>query len=304
MGNQLQQRWVRWLVSQGLPPDHVARVLEIDPAEVEVLAPWSGRGVALRVDGPPRRHWREMIAAQTATKIRRLDELGYDPGRIAAILAIRRADVVDFLARSKPLRTPKNGTPVLTRPRDRSEHRQAMATIRRRQRRRPPAEPPDEWGYRHVYACAEIADQTTPAPIVPAIVAVEVPELVAVEARADVQAGAELPLAGEWEPHFGRRDRRGSHHQRSVLDFALAQEIRKVWAAGGITQRELAARYYISLSTLKRVLSGQSYAEPDTPPAAAELPATSPSPPPPKRRTTKPRARGTVQQDWDYRDNG
>lgn len=127
------------------------------------------------------------------------------------------------------------------------------------------------------------------AAVEPAIAA----ELVAAEAAAELPATS---AGEEWES-----DRpRGSRHPRSMLDFALAEEIRAEWARGGITQRELAMRWCISLATCKRALSGRSYAAPDPP--AEDVPT--PAAPPPRPRTPKPRVRATEQRDWDYRDDG
>ena len=50
-------------------------------------------------------------SAESATKIKRLASLGYDPGRIAAILCIRRAEIADFLERLEPARPERTGTP-------------------------------------------------------------------------------------------------------------------------------------------------------------------------------------------------
>lgn len=345
----LDKRWTRWLDSQGLPSGHIARVLDVDQADVdEVLSrrpfcqftietedavrrlasegrtcPEIGAELGMHrqtvhtivhrspipAPSPPPRSRGKGIHGPTATKVRRLTELGYDPARIAAILAIRRADVIDFLDRTRPLRRPKNGTAELTRPRDRTEHKRAMATIRRRERRRrPPAEPDDDgWTYRDLdprgleVARLSVGVLSDPAPS--AIAAAELPELVAAEACAEHdQAGDELPAtsAAEWGNRFGAAPvPTGSRHPRAMLDYDLAEEIRAEWARGGVTQRELALRHFISLATLKRVLSGQSYASPDGPTAAAETPTAGPTT---DRRPRKPRARARVCRDWAYRD--
>jgi hypothetical protein len=294
----LLTRWVRWLVhGQGLPLGHVALVLGIPEFRVEKLAAWNGRGPR-PIHSPPR-HRGSQIRAETATKIRRLAELGYDPGRIAALLTIRRADVVDFLDRTRPVR---KGKTVLSRPRDRSEQAAIEAERRRRNRERARGRhhPPDDWGYRDQSPrdAAPAAVEALSGPAGPTIAPATPPELPRVEIPGDAQAGPELPPAEDWGRWGADPIPAGSRHPRSVLTYDLAESIRAEWARGGITQRALALRWSISLATLKRVLSGRSYAEPDSSPAA---PPAEPMPAKP-RKPRPPRARPTICRDWTRRD--
>jgi hypothetical protein len=299
MSDQLAKRWVRWLTAQHLPLDHIARILDLDVAAVEELAVWNGRGIAPRIDGPPRFRGAENIRGEAGTKVRRLDALAYRPSRIATILALDPSAVRDFLRRYRPLRKPKSGA-ELTRPRSRPEQRRAMATLRRRKdrRRRLEAARDTEWGYR---GRAGDAVDAEPVPLTPSV-EVEpaiAPELVELPAP----AATELLSDEEWEPHWGisrSRSARGSRNPRAKLDNARAAEIREL-KAQGMTMAALAARFGVSMATIGRITSGRSYTDPPTDSLDGSIDPPPPSPAAPaapSERYDQPR----VCEDWTSRD--
>jgi hypothetical protein len=126
--------WYRWLRSVGMPTDHIAILLDLDPLEVDSLSanPWRWRGeTCIPVDygGKPVRY--RPIRSHTATYVHRLTELGYGIDRIARILVLRQQAIADFLRRTAPT---ANGP--RRKPRTHSEQRRVEANERRRERRR------------------------------------------------------------------------------------------------------------------------------------------------------------------------
>jgi hypothetical protein len=128
-------RWYRWLRSVGMPTDHIAILLDLDPTEVDWLLAYRSRW-----HRPPKMPaacdargsiYERPILNDTGPKIVRLAGLGYDPRRIAEILLIRPERVVDWLRRTAPTRT----TPLL-RPRTKDQQQRVDAERRRRERRR------------------------------------------------------------------------------------------------------------------------------------------------------------------------
>ena len=101
--------WIRWLhVGCELPLEHVATVLG---RELSLVADWfqdKGRHLSFVPIGPPRRNRRpgprRLISAETGTRIRVLNALGYTAVKIAAILAIDPDETTDFLRRLEPKR--------------------------------------------------------------------------------------------------------------------------------------------------------------------------------------------------------
>jgi transposase-like protein len=90
--------WTRWLLSQGMPRVHVLSVLDLpDPPPPHVARLFHDRqpGAPLpRRPSPDRRAGRRpprRLRCRTASKARRLTELGYTPAAIARLLRIPRA---------------------------------------------------------------------------------------------------------------------------------------------------------------------------------------------------------------------
>lgn len=141
MDRQGRRVWVRFLSGRGIPPGHIAFVLDIDQAVVE-------RDLKIRLGRKPNRppapgrklnpancHQRRILS-DTANKIRRLTELGYKPAAIASALMLDLAAVDDFLTRLTPIRRDRVQTPTLTRPRSvaadqAARHARAAAEARR-----------------------------------------------------------------------------------------------------------------------------------------------------------------------------
>jgi DNA-binding transcriptional regulator YiaG len=57
------------------------------------------------------------------------------------------------------------------------------------------------------------------------------------------------------------RHRHGEDHPAAKLTWEVVKEIREEYAAGGITQAALAARYGVSAGTVWNVLSGRAWRE-------------------------------------------
>lgn len=53
--------------------------------------------------------------------------------------------------------------------------------------------------------------------------------------------------------------RKGSEHPRAKLTEDLVRQIRKEYAAGGVTERDLAAEHGVNVSTLHRLLTGKTW---------------------------------------------
>lgn len=59
------------------------------------------------------------------------------------------------------------------------------------------------------------------------------------------------------------QDRRGEHNGRAKLDPAKIQEIRRAYAAGGISQRTLGRRFGVSHTTIQCILRGDTWEDSD-----------------------------------------
>lgn len=91
--------WVRWLAWHGLPPDHVARLLDWPIGEVESRWPDASPSVppSPPYKGPGTRPY--SFGGPRGTRARRLDELGYDAPTIARVLGVCERALRIFLAR-------------------------------------------------------------------------------------------------------------------------------------------------------------------------------------------------------------
>jgi len=262
------REWIRRLSARGLPPGHVAFVLDVSEAAiVEALAPelahaervrrqrqyrrMKARGASLSEIGrrfgvhrmtvwyalrhPPEPRTEDHpldasrgIRSDAGTRVRRLLALGYEPDRIAELMEFDPADVAEFASRLK-------GPDGRVRPRRR---------------------PPSNWDGDG----PEYHDDD--ALVKPTIAAGMVPELVAIEARADDQAAAELPATagdvGPWEAHYGMESARGHRNARAVLSDDQADKIRSE-RARGVSRAELAERFGVSVATITRLTTGRTY---------------------------------------------
>ena len=238
---------------------------------------------------------------QSATKIKRLTSLGYDPGRIAAILCIRRAEIADFLERLEPARPERTGDAGLTRPRTRREQGQVRRNGKRRSdrletRRRLREERfglAEGWNYRDVDRRAGDDDLAEAAVLeVPAPPAIAAAELVRAEGLGADRAAAELPPAPpatspeDWECNrpWGAADPCKRH------DAAQAERARALRASGAI-RKAIAEALGCSVATVGRLLAAAAHDQgpralhdedrPDPPPAIAAAELTGASPPRP-----------------------
>jgi hypothetical protein len=59
--------------------------------------------------------------------------------------------------------------------------------------------------------------------------------------------------------HANERIERRGGRRRSKLTPALVQEIRRKYAAGELTQKELAAEYAVSAETINSLINGRSW---------------------------------------------
>ena len=246
-------RWYRWLRSVGMPTDHIAILLDLDPTEVDWLSHYRSRWRR-----PPKMPaecdargsiYERPILNDTGLKIRKLDGLGYSPRRIAEILVIRPERVVDWLRRTTPTCT----TP-LVRPRTKDEQRRVDAERRRRERRRAKA--------------AELADQVAepaPAPEAPA------------------------PSAFEWDGPSDPRACSGERNGRAKVTWEMAREIRRLHAEGS-SAYALARQFGLSGGTVRSIIRGETWreldrsdgtAEPESPPVESP-PAVAPAAPKPE----------------------
>lgn len=57
----------------------------------------------------------------------------------------------------------------------------------------------------------------------------------------------------------GRQPRRGATHANAKLTNAQAAELRRLYAAGGVTQKQLGARFGISQRAVSLIVRGESY---------------------------------------------
>jgi hypothetical protein len=181
-----QRLWVRWL-HQGclMPLEHVADVLELDPAEIAAYLahkPRNGHRPP-QPAGPPRKAGfanRPGLAIRggSGRKIRRLRDLGYQGFQIALFLGIHVDDVREFIRRITPIRKA-----ALNRPRERSVQLGLRPTLPRFV---PPAlaKIAADWNYRD--RPVDVAELPAAAPI-----AVAVDNQVAVDAAVGARAATQ-----------------------------------------------------------------------------------------------------------------
>jgi hypothetical protein len=247
MRPQLGKAWCRWLRSVGLPAEHTAVVLDLEPFEVEVFlaAPGYGRPPQIPAIGGVRRAVTlRPVKGDTLNKIRRLLDLGYDADRITAILRLNRWHLAAVIARITPDRVA-----VLSRPRTRRE----QLALRDNQRRRSLAAA--ERAARALWhRCAATGDD---AGSPPAIVPTAAELLVMVfEPRQE-----RLPEPTRWNQLGHQRTRWGEENGQAKLTRELAALIRSEHAAG-ITIAELARRFEVAKGTISAIVKGRTWLEP------------------------------------------
>jgi hypothetical protein len=269
--------WCRWLCSVGMPTEHIAVLLELAPSEVESFLAVPRRAktvITLPV------HWsvkgvlsRRPIRSDTAPKIRKLTELGYEPARIATILVLDRRRIVDFLQRV----TPASSTLGLVRPRTAAEQKRVDATQRRRSKAARAAAEKAVWSRRDarrddaghpVVTCETISppavDQVTelvPAPEAPA------------------------PTPTRWEGPSNPRAVYGERNGHARLTWPDVREIRRQHSEG-VSCYALARQYGRNAGTIRAIARYETWRELDAPEASAPVP-----PPAAELVKLKPRAK-------------
>jgi len=322
-------RWVRWLSLKGLPPDHIAHILDVDQADVdEVLALpcWM-----------PLRPWRRVAGQCNGCmrgRVERMIELGHPADMIARSLGVECAAVIRCLSPPDPSRPIKGGlAAAVVRRHAAGEPVETIAAglhldlvnVERFLTRafpapRPPREPkpprpprpgskadPERW--RYLDAPDDDHKQTDqPGPGRPErwryldapdddLAVKSTAELVAVEVLDVGQAVADDGQRGEWD-HFQE-----TFKGRPKLTFDDAEAIRRQ-RADGATRPALARQWRVSLGTIDSILAGRTYRTP--PPAEAMPPAIvapdAPSCRPPRPATWRQAGKGR-HLDPRYRDD-
>jgi predicted transcriptional regulator len=157
-------RWARWFSAVGLPTEHIAAVIDLEPLEVDSALRVPRRRAPVRIPA----WWKtkepvqnRSIRGETATYVLRLRELGYGVARIAELLMLRPRVVADYLKRTAP---GPSGPRV--KPRTTKEQRRVEATARRREKRQAAAAriAADRAAWNHHAACRDDVGCEAPAP--------------------------------------------------------------------------------------------------------------------------------------------
>jgi hypothetical protein len=289
--------WIRHLAWHGLPPAEVAEVLGVDPSDVgDRLA---RRPMAARPRPPRLFGGRGRMQGSTGSKVRRLHALGYPPSRIAELL------ILDAEAVSRMLFPARDPTRRIKGPLVNSVRRLHAAgataaaiaealtldlvavaaflnppapTPKPPRERRPPPGP--RWGWS---GWVEPPDPPVEPAICPAPPDQVVPEL-GIETNGTDADDAGRPSSADDRPAEGWGPYQetwpsGGRNGNAALSDAEAAEVRALRAAGK-SVRELAERFNVHISTIKRICARRTYPDPPPavevlgpPPAAAETPS-------------------------------
>jgi hypothetical protein len=270
--------WCRWLCSLDVPSEHIAILLELEPAEVHSLlaAPrW-----AKTVSTLPRHSSVKGVLSQrpirndTANKIRKLTELGYPPERIAPILVLDYRRVVSFLKRA----TPASSRLGLVRPRTASEQRRVDATQRRRAKAAKARATKAIWAQRDARG-----DDAGQAPVA----SYETISPPAVNQAAELVPAPEAvpaPTPTRWDGSSNPRAVYGERNGHAKLAWPDVREIRRQHA-DGLSCYALARQYGRNAGTIRAIVRYETWRELDAPEASA------PVPPPADKPTRKPLAK-------------
>ena len=268
-------RWCRWLCSVGVPTEHIAILLELAPTEVESLLAVPRRAKTV-ITLPRHSSVRRPILNWTANKVRTLAELGYGPGRIAAILVLDRRRVVDFLQRVTPASSMLLG---FVRPRTTAEQKRVDATSRRRARAAKAAAERAVWSQRD-----SRLDDAGQSPVVsydaPPPAADQVDELVPAPEVL-------VPVSNRWDgpasPFISAKRKLTEAQELDII--AKRAEGWPVW--------ELAHEYEVSRGTILAIVKGRTLVEanePSEPPCPVPPPAVDPNPRAKRRQGWRPAA--------------
>jgi hypothetical protein len=259
--------WCLWLCSVGLPAEHIAILLDLEPLEVDFYSRPQRAGCRrpLAILVPDSGTWRtdcRPIKAQTADKVRCLTALGYQPNRIGQILCLRPGMVVAFLKRSKGARKS-----TLTRPRTKREQRSLerhqrlrdAAAAERAARAAPRIPAADAWRY------TDGPSPFDPPPVVPAAVA-ELDQVVDNVPPVEAPAPARNEWVGSatWKPT-------GEEHGAAKLTWPAVRDVRRLHAAGWSCYR-LARQLGVHPGTITAIVKNRTWVE-DASPAVGPCPA-------------------------------
>jgi hypothetical protein len=282
MGPYVAVRWVRWFSSVGLPAEHIAAVIDLEPLEVDsalrVRRKYAPVKVAAWFDykGSTRNR---SIRCQTGTYVRRLRELGYEAGRIAELLVLKPRAVADYLERTAPtLSGPR------VKPRTKKEQRRVEATARRREQRQAAATQAaaDRAAWDHHDArrddvgCEALAPP--PSPGLAELGDRVVPPLEAPPA----------PPPGPWGGSSNPRVMHGERNGHARLTWPDVREIRRRHA-DGTSAYALAKEYGVNAGTIRAIVRNETWREadrtqpertvgPELSPTRATEPAPAPAP--------------------------
>jgi hypothetical protein len=252
---------IRRLASKGWSADAIARAYKITRADVrDILATPVRPPPAIRT-GAARPIW-----SRLATKVRRLlFEQGKTAAETAAELDLDPARVEDFLARLTPRQNHRRRQgATLNRPRSARE----LSALR-------------EW------LPNRTADDRDGV-MLPAVEVLDLVELPGLPPEPTAwEGGHASPNVGKVDGTPVRRGKarpkvrprpKGDADRRVKLDAAAREEIRRLYAAGGISKRELARRFGGDHKTIRELLSGHTHA------VDGVRPVPAPPPAPPKAR--------------------
>jgi DNA-binding CsgD family transcriptional regulator len=238
-----QKVWIRWLhLACSLPPDHIAKVLDLDFGDVVAFITRRRRGgrEPKVPTHPPRRPNRQKgIRGGIATKARTLHDLNYDAASIAGLLSIDPRTVKSYLKRI-------SGTSgsTLIRPRTAQEQAAVDSVRRRRKRAARIANDLTKWGRRGV-RWDNTNDQPPPLPPAPPpateLTTDQIGQTVVIESTPDT-------AANHWTGNE-RGPRKLKAEQISEATELLAQ---------GHSYPSVARRFGVSVNTLRRYASDRS----------------------------------------------
>jgi hypothetical protein len=251
MHKQRFQYWVWRLRAGGLPPAHVAFILDAPdtavaavPVRQSPLTPLSIRLITgnLRAD----------CRAQNSTKILRLAMLGYSAEKIGGLVNRQPAKVASYLRRM----TAADGH-FLPAPRTVAQQR----VVNRNRKRR--AERAAELAAAKAGAWPRCRDLDSPAELPTGQAAAEL------ASHPDPAAApAPLPEPTRWHQTADPRTRFGECHGRAKLTRAIVEECRRLHHTEGVSFYRLGRQFGVAPNTIAYAVKGTTWGAPE----AAELP--------------------------------
>ena len=273
--NNLTQ-WCRWLRSVGLPTDHIALLVDLEPLEVHFYLAIPRRNGPVRIpawnlygDATSRR----AIHNETATKVRVLHGLGYTSARIASVLVLEHETVRGFLRRTNPFRKD-----AIVKPRTASEQRRLEVNRRRRAKRaRIAAKIAADKALWKLQASNRDDDGCE---------ALAQPAADLANHELINAAPSPPPAPTRWEGQSNPRRVDSQCHGSAKLTWPDVREVRRLHSEG-VSCYALARRFGVSWGTINGVVKWLTWREPES----AEIPRHAPAEP----ETAKP-----APQNWKF----